>query len=325
MRRFHRALLFVAGLLTAVTAGADPRYKIERGPYEVRIVERLTLTDPVQGRDVDLRVLFPVTDGSTALPLVVYSTGAFCYPQMYDRITTHWVSHGYVVIEPNHLDSPNNDQKLQPSQYTLLLPSRARDISFVLDAADKISTGVSLPGSIDMTRAAAAGHSFGTVISMTKIGLHLKPEFQGPWGEPFDARIRAAVLMSGIGPGMEDMADNAFDGIRRPLLATGGTRDVGRVEIGELTPEEWRMQPFLLAPPGDKYSLITEGTDHYMGGLICNKDRGNSPDYEAVENVRSATTAFLDAYLRNDQAAKTYLDTVDMSAVTDGRARLRRR
>jgi len=325
MIRRRPQLLFMLALLTMAASSTELRYKLEPGPYEVRIVERLTMRDPVQGRDVDLRVLYPVVEAGRPLPLVIYSTGMFCWPQMYDRITTHWVSHGYVVIQPNHLDSPNNDARLQPSQYTLLLPSRARDLSFVLDAAAGIATGAGMPGRIDTKRAAAAGHSFGTVISMAKIGLQIKPEFQGPWGEPFDRRFRAAVLMSGIGQNMEDMAANAFDGIRRPLLATGGTRDVGRVDLGELTPEQWRLQPFLLAPPGDKYALTTEGSDHYMGGLICNKELGGPPDYEAVANVRSTTTAFLDAYLNGERAAKKYLRSVDMQAASDGRAWIRRR
>jgi hypothetical protein len=81
------------------------------------------------------------------------------------------------------------------------------------------------------------------------------------------------------------------------------------------------MQPYLLAPPGDKYAVITEGTDHYMGGLICNAKRGENPDYEAVAIVRSMTLAFLDAYIKQDAKARDFLKTVDVAASTSGKAR----
>jgi hypothetical protein len=316
----RRSLLVVAGLFATAACSVEPLYKVDAGPFAVRIIERLSLTDTVQGRDVDLRILHPGNDKAGPFPLVVFSTGMFCYPQMYDRITAHWVSHGYVVVQPNHLDSPNNAVKMELSDNDIVLPSRARDVSFVLDVAGQISERAGLPGMIDPQRSAVAGHSFGAVISMIKTGLYLKDRYKGPWGETYDARFQAAVLLSGVGPGMEQMADNAFDGLRRPLMASGGTKDVGRVKIGDRTPAEWRMQPYLLAPPGDKYSVITEGTDHYMGGLICNEKLGGDPDHEAVATVRAMTTAFLDAYIKKDAAALDYLHTVDVEQRTQGRA-----
>jgi hypothetical protein len=271
-----------------------------------------------------VRVLYPEAPGP--FPLVVYSSGMFCLPQMYDLITTHWVSYGYVVITPNHLDSPNNTEKFRLDQSDVVLPSRVREVSFVLDAIEEIGRKAGAEGRIDTGRIAIGGHSFGAVISMIKTGLYLKEEFKGPWGEPYDDRFQAAVLMSGVGHGMREMADNAFDGLRKPLIATGGTKDVGRVNLGNLTPEQWRMQPFLLAPPGDRYSVITEGSNHYMGGLICNpKLGGNEPDMAAVTVVRAMTTVFLDAYVKKDPAAMKYLRTVDLARLTENRARLRSR
>lgn len=202
-----------------------------------------------------------------------------------------------------------------------MLPSRARDVSFVLDSLEAIGERANIEARIDDRRLAVAGHSFGAGITMIKTGLYLKDEFKGPYGETYDERFQAGVVMSGMGHGMEQFADNAFDGIRRPLMATGGTRDIGRVDPGGLTAAKWRMQPFLLAPPGDKYSVITEGTDHYMGGLICNAKRGENPDPEAAAIVRAMTTAFLDAYLKNDVVAQKFLKNVDVSAITDGKAR----
>jgi pimeloyl-ACP methyl ester carboxylesterase len=314
----RRWLVLGIALWVVTASGDETLYKIEPGPLEVQIRDDLIVTDPVQGREIALRLLYP--EGSGPFPLIVFSTGAFCFPQMYDRITSHWASHGYVVVVPNHIDSPNNEAPPTPDQYPDFLPSRVRDVSFILDAAEAIARDAGIEGQIDVKQAAIAGHSFGAVISTIKIGLHIKEEFQGSWGELYDDRFGAAVLLSAPGPEMKEMEANAFDGVRKPLIASGGTNDVGRVDLGDLTPAEWRMQAYLLAPPGDKYSVITAGSDHYMGGLICNSERGGEPDHAAVATVRAMSTAFLDAYVRQDPVAMQFLQTAEVAAITEGEA-----
>jgi pimeloyl-ACP methyl ester carboxylesterase len=321
-----RIAVLVALLLAgSVSGAADSLYKLERGPLDVQIIEELTFLDEAQDRSVPLRILYP--DGDGPYPLVVFSTGAFCFPQMYDLITSHWVSHGYVVVVPNHLDSPNNESPPSPDQYPLFFPSRLRDLSFVVDDIDAISREAGIEGKIDSERLAAAGHSFGAVISMVKTGLTLKDEYADAWQSTYDDRFKGAVLLSAPGPGplLEALAEEAYLGIRKPLIATGGTNDVGRVDPGEYSAAEWRTLAFKLAPPGDKYSVITEGSDHYMGGLICTPDRGGDPDPESVAIVAAVTTAFLDAYIKDDKAALEFLKTADIEALTDGQARGRRR
>jgi pimeloyl-ACP methyl ester carboxylesterase len=260
-------------------------------------------------------VLYP--DGEGPFPLVVFSSGMFCYPQMYDRITAHWVSHGYVVVLPNHLDSPNLG-KIKPEYLARLMSSRIRDMSFVLDDLDEIETGLELNGRIDRDRVAVAGHSFGGMISMVKSGLTLKAgEYIYP-GKPADARFQAAVVMSGVGQ-MKQMADNAFDGLTGPLIASGGSLDVGNVGTGEIYPWEWRLSGYTLAPAGDKYFVALENADHYLGGLICRDNRGGEADPEGVAINRSLSTAFLDAYIKDKADAKKFLQTADIAALTDGR------
>ena len=305
-------------MLAAGASSGETLYKIEPGPYEVRIIDELTLNDAVQDRDITLRLLYP--NGAGPFPVVVYSTGYACWPQMYDRVTTHWVSHGYAVIAPNHLDSPNNAEPPRPDQFPYLLPSRMRDVSFVVDELDEITRRADIQGKIDDERIAIGGHSFGAVIAMIKTGLYLKDEYKGSWGDTYDARFQAAVLMSAPGPGMEQMAENAYDGLSKPFMATGGTNDVGRVDPGDYPREEWRTVVYQLAPPGDKYSMIVEGADHYLGGLICNPERGGEPDPDAVAIVRAMTTAFLDAYIKDDAAALEFLRTTDVASRSNGRA-----
>jgi hypothetical protein len=304
-------LLFIA---IAVTACATELYKIETGPYSTTIAESTTLLDAVQERQVTLRVIYPNARG--VFPLVVFSPGMFCFPQMYDRVTSHWASHGYIVVIPNHLDSPNLG-KIKPEDLSRLLPSRVRDMTFVLDSLDEIEAGIDLQ--VDRQRIAVAGHSFGGMISMIKSGLYLNADAYIYAGETADDRFIAAVVMSGVGQ-MKQMQDDAFDGLTGPLMATGGTLDTGKVGDGVEHPWEWRMSGFTMSPPGDKYSLALKDADHYLGGLICRDNRGGEADLQGVAIDRAMTTAFLDAYIKDDELARAFLKTADIAALTDGRA-----
>ena len=289
----------------------------EAGPYEVLKNNDFRITDPLQSRELRVRVMYPDAEGP--FPVVIFSTGMFCTPQLYDLILDHWVSHGYVVVQPNHMDSPNREGKIPMEELLNIFPTRMRDVSFLAGSLDAIESGMDIDGRMQQDRLAIAGHSFGAVISQVKTGLYLTEEAQGSLGPTYDDRFQAAVLLSGVGWGMEQFADNAFDGMRKPFIASGGSNDIGRVKSGGMDGREWRMQPYILSPELDKYSLITEGSDHYFGGLMCNAKRGGEPDFESLAIVRAVTAIFLDGYLKGDPSAVEYLQTADIEALTDGR------
>jgi hypothetical protein len=224
-----------------------------------------------------------------------------------------------VVLAPYHLDAMDNPRRMQPGDLPMLLSARVRDLSFVLDSLDQVEARAGLEGRLERGRAAVAGHSFGGMIAMIKSGLRLKTgEYRYP-GDSADPRFVAAAIMSGVGP-MDQMADDAFDGLTRPLMASGGTLDEGNIGSGEIFPWQWRMSAYSLAPPGDKFEVVLDRGDHYLGGLICRPDRGGAPDAEGLGIVQAETTAFLDAYLRNDSAAQDYLRSATLAQATSGRA-----
>jgi hypothetical protein len=317
------ACLLLAGCSAAVTQQKDWS---KAGPFEVNRMNELVLFDEVQQRDVILQVAWPAGEGT--FPVVVFSAGAFCYPQQYSNVTDHWVSHGYIVIFPNHLDSPNGP-KMKPADIPNMLSARSQDMSFVLDSLAEIENSVpELKGHIDRNRAAVAGHSFGGMIAMLKTGLKMETQEDGSTVVMADERFMAAVVMSGVGqmepmqmfPQVPTMSVDAFAGLTKPLIASGGTLDAGNVGTGKIYPWEWRMAPFYLAPEGDKYAVILQDSDHYLGGLICRSNKGGEADPVAVEVVRAAQTAFLDAYVKQDAAALRWLQSGNFTTLSDGRA-----
>lgn len=311
--------MLTAALLAACAAGGSTVDRLAPGPYQVATNDSVALKDQIYARDLNLRVRYPAGAGTEKFPLIVFSHGAFCYPQQYANVTDFWVSHGYIVAFPDHLDSPNLG-KIDPRKLAILLKSRVHDMSLVLDSIAEIETAVpELAGRIDTERQAVAGHSFGGMIAMVKSGLYMKESEQDPAITFADPRFDATVVLSGVGQ-MEQMADNAFDGLTGPLIASGGTLDAGNVGTGETYPWEWRMSPYTLAPPGDKYSIWLTDADHYMGGQICRDNLGGEDDPETARVVRAADLAFLDAYVKGDRRARRWLNDNDWAAISSNRA-----
>jgi dienelactone hydrolase len=320
-RRFGR-LVFVTGFAClSVLPGGCAQQALYRGSQaagEVRTIADIRLPDPVQGRDVMVRLHYPA-DASGPLPLVVYSHGARCSAANYDLITRYWAAHGYAVLAPTHRDAMDNPVQPTEEELPMLLPARIRDLSFLLDALDEVEAQAGTPGLFDRRHIAVSGHSFGGMVAEIKSGARIDPAanvYPGPIADP---RYKAAVIMSGVGP-MPPFTDDAFDGLTGPLIATGGTLDLGNTGRGIVHPWEWRVAAYDLAPPGDKYRVVLDEGDHYLGGLICRADRGGPADPGGVEILQTTTTAFLDAYLRGDAQALSYLRSVDLEAVTGGRA-----
>src|SRR3978361_1130581 len=72
----------------------------------VRAVVRgapLTLPTPVRGVDLEVRVSAP-TSGRD-LPVVLFSHGFGASSRAYGPLVDFWAAHGFVVVQPTHLDS----------------------------------------------------------------------------------------------------------------------------------------------------------------------------------------------------------------------------
>ena len=316
-------LFCVAGL-----AGADEppaAYKTEWGPHGVHVIENHMLPSEPGQRSLRARIAYPDAEGP--FPLVVYSHGFGCYRESYAGLTDHWASHGYAVVLPEHPDCPTSEGKLSPEDARNLLYIRISDVGRVLDAL--FAPGQEIPGltgRIDHDRKAIAGHSFGGMIAQVIWGQPLK-DLHSTEKVSYTLGFDAAIVMSGVGE-MPQMAEGSFDQVPGPVLVTGGTLDTGNIGGPTVYPWEWRMSAFGLTPPGDKYSVVLEEGDHYLGGLICRDDRGGpdnrggAHDAQGLEILAGVTTAFLDAWLNNDSAARRFFDDFEANApVTAGRAR----
>ena len=276
------------------------------GPYRVLTVEPVILHDAARRRDIALRIHYP--DAPGPFPVIVFSHGALASKDAYADLGRHWASYGYVTVHPSHADSIADggfggtlrDAIDDPRAWG----NRARDVSFVLDALAHIGVfAPRLAGKLDLRHVGVAGHSFGAYTAALIGGTTVRvPGRAGPQGFA-DRRAKAVVLLSPQGEGCMGLDRDSWDHLRLPVLVMYGSRDFG--PYGQ--PPAWRNEPYLRAPPGDKYDVELQGATHmrFAGSVAI---AGGPPD-RLFECVESATLTFWDAYLKGDAKARRALAT----------------
>jgi dienelactone hydrolase len=266
----------------------------------------LTLHDWARDKDLDLRVSWPAAGSN--FPVIIFSHGYNGTMLLYEPLTAHWVSHGYVTIQPDHADSyliPEEDRASYEDWY-----DRVQDISFVIDSLEQIEASVTgLQGKLNHGLIGVAGHSFGAQTAQLSGGALTINQLFLP-----DERIDAALLISPQGVG-EMLDENSWSAFTNPMMVITGTNDDGdRTD----DPWTWRTEPYYYAPPGSKHLVVIDGAYHNMGGIAGFVDASNGPPNDThVMYVQSSGTAFFDAYLKNSPVAQGYLASDDMETATD--------
>ena len=275
-------------------------------------------------RELDVNIYFPEAEGK--YPLLLFSHGNWSDKDSYDVVIQHWVSHGYVVIAPNHLDCCNMLMGLVNSiRYGQmgLVEARIDDFIFMLDHLDEVEgSSQGLAGKIDATRIAATGHSFGAFTSQQFAGAGITDIDNGKDVFFRDERIKVVVAISPPGPMFDMITEKSWLAVDKPMLVTTGTWDSEPTYF-----PDWRVHKLShdTAMTGEQYALITQGADHYLGNLICRLERKEAPQHDALKMINATTLAFLDAYLKDNPEGKAFINDDTLSSVTGGFSILERR
>jgi predicted dienelactone hydrolase len=296
------------------------RYR-ERGPFPVSVANPLSFTVPDQGKDLLVRVTYPdpsaPSDGRS-FPVILFSHGALSSKDLYARVADHWASHGFVTVQPTHLDSESLGFKLGGIDQMKLVMSRIGDMLFLLDNLDAVAAqSPALSGRLAKDRIAAAGHSFGGMVALALAGVPIKQP-NGQLREFGDARIKALVAYNGVGP-LPYLAED-WSRVTMPVFAASGTNDPGATGDGILRPWRWRIGAYDRTAGKERFAVSVAGGDHYYGGLICREGAGGKPDPEGLAIVNAMSTAFLDGYLGGNAAARSLLTRGDLPMLTGQRA-----
>ena len=242
-----------------------------------------------------------------------FSHGAGGSRAAFPELTTHWASHGYVVIVPTHADAMPPPGRHQPPRQPFDVDQldRLADVVFVVDSLDQVEKKMDgFHGRhamrIDRDRIGIAGHSAGALTAQMAVGVKVRlsrSDGETELKSVGDPRFKAAILISGQGTINRLLTRDSWNDLASPFLVITGSRDV--VPISRETPES-RQEPFLLARPGRKFLVFIEGATHssYAGKPAVAATDGeevSDADLRMISGVTaSATLAFWDAYLEND-------------------------
>ena len=136
-----------------------------------------------------------------------------------------------------------------------------------------------------------------------------------------DPRVGALLMVSSEGRGPL-LRPESWRGLAVPLMLVSGSEDHSTFFK---QPAEWRKDPFLFAPPGDRCLVWIDGAHHGFGGIVGPSilPGFGPPAPDHLTWVRSASTTFLDTYLLADPGAKEHLQgrslqRASREKVTDG-------
>lgn len=268
-----------------------------------------SVVDSTRSRELPVRVYLPTSKGPAPVILFSHGLGGARTNSVY--LGEHWASRGYVAVFMQHPGSDESVWKNVPQSERLAAMKdaasvdnamlRIKDVSVVLDALTtwNATAGHALEKRLDLSHVGMSGHSFGAVTTQAVSGQ----SFPFSPIDPRERRISAAVMMS---PSMPRRGDpkKAFASVSIPWLLMTGTHD--EAIIGKQTAES-RQQVFPLLPPGDKYQVVFDGAEHsaFSDRALPGDSKPRNPNHHRA--ILALTTAFFDATLRNDAAARAWL------------------
>ena len=329
----------VAALVPTATAALPGAADVPAGAYQspqhyaVKVFTGYVVHDAARERDFPIKLRYP--DGAAGpLPLVLFSHGGGSNERGQNS-NAEWgellASAGYAVIHIAHVDAPFDAHcaplgipadECQPGDFLkevseggsvgVLWYNRPRDASAVIDDLDGIESASGVQ--FDRERIGNAGHSGGayTVMSLAGASVDFSPSVRQVVSA--DPRFKVFLACSPQGVGFLGLTETSWDAIRAPVAVLTGASDVGPLEKGG-----GRRDSYNHMPPGDKYLLYIDSPDaiHVVFGLTAD-DHGK----DLLPYVGSTGLAFLDAYLRGLEAAKTWLLTNQIGMWSNGIANI---
>jgi len=287
----------------------------------------LTVADAVRKRDIPVRVYMP--QETLPAPVVLFSHGLGGSREGSGYLGRHWAGHGYWAVFLQHSGSDTStwadvplNRRLEVLREAADLRNfllRVKDVSAVLDQLERWNhmDGHVLKGKIDLQFVGMSGHSFGAVTTQAVSGQ----KFGRSRMVSADSRIDASVIMSPSSPNA-GRPENAFGEVSVPWLLMTGTKDISVIGNADM---KSRLAVFPALPPGGKYELVLDKAEHsaFTDRSLPGDTEPRNPNHHRV--ILALSTAFWDAYLRNNIAARRWLDGGGAKSVLESGDRWRKK
>lgn len=267
--------------------------------------------DATRGRDVPALIYLPA-EAKRALPVIVFSHGLGGTREGYAYLGRHWAAAGFVAVHLQHAGSDDTVwqgvsvlRRMSALRQAAADPrnaiDRPKDVSFAIDQLERMNReDGALKGRLDLKRIGVAGHSFGGYTAMSIAGQNYT---QGKLGDGRDARVKAAIQMSAPVP-KERLREHAYENVRIPVFHMTGTKDESPVNA---TTAEERRVPFDRTSGEACFVNFKDGDHAVFSGRKRLSRSAARLDEAFHRHISRSTTAFWDAYLNGETAAKSWL------------------
>jgi len=300
--------------LWLVLASAAPALAQDYDPLAVDtnvppVITDLTVHDATRNRDLPIRVYLP--SNPAPAPVVLFSHGLGGSREGSAFLGRHWAARGYVAVFLQHPGSDDSlwqgkpmpdaraDMARAVSVQNFLL--RVQDVPAVLDqlAVWNTETNHPLAGRMNLKKVGMSGHSFGANTTQAVSGQTFP---QG--GQRYtDSRIAAAIAFSPSSPKLGSAA-KAFAAVHIPWMLMTGTKDtspLGTMDVAS------RLAVYNHLQGAPKYEVVLNNAEHsvFTDRALPGDQEPRNPNHHRV--ILALSTAFWDAYLKNDPAALAWL------------------
>lgn len=270
------------------------------GPGERLVsVKPITLDAPGRGDDLQVRVSAP--EVGDHLPVIVFSHGNAWSLDGYAPLADFWAAHGFVVIQPTHLDSRTLGITPEDPRFADIWRIRIDDLSRCLDNLDLLEEAVpGLQGRVNTERVAVAGHSWGATTASALLGARVLSPDGRPGQSWADPRVTAGVLLAVAGLGGEFLTPFAaehlpflhptFTDMSTDALVVAGDHDQSMLSVRG---PAWWTDAYTHSP-APKSLLTLVGAEHSFGGIVGQEVKETTDDSpERVALIQQVTTAYL--------------------------------
>ena len=305
-----------AGGAASPAAGADSRFAPVSGAYAVEAMN-LDWFDQDRSRQVPVRVYFPRHEPGP-FPVVVFSSGLGAGRNNLEFLGRHLASHGYVSVHVQHLGGDEQAAKkgagaraaqIKAARDPGAALTRLLDLVFALDQVGALAANSPvLRGRIDLGAVAVGGNNLGAWTALAAAGLAVMGK-DGEESSLPDPRVKAALLLFPP-PAATQGGRMRFEHVKVPCLHVVGAPAGDRESDAPRAPR--RIAFDRIAGAGQV--LVT-----MIGG--AGPDRGMAMQ----DRLKVISTAFLDASLRHDAAATSWLAGGGLAAYLGDGARVETR
>jgi predicted dienelactone hydrolase len=270
----------------------------------------LVVHDATRNRDIPVLIYLPTNTAPAPVVLFSHGLGGNRFGSAF--LGEHWAARGYVAVFVQHPGSDDSvwkdtakSRRFQAMKRAASLNNfmlRVKDIPAVLDQltrwnADQTSA---LADRLDLKKIGMSGHSFGAVTTEAVSG----ETFPIEGTELTDSRIKAAIVFSPSTPKGSNV-NKAFASVKIPWLLMTGTKDIAPIGGADMK-SRLGVYPALQGVP--KYEVVLDKAEHsaFTDRALPGDKEPRNPNHHRV--ILALSTAFWDAYLRDDAAARAWLN-----------------